>query len=251
MKKLFLIFSLLLLVVGSVGVSAELMPMVVYGTVSFDDVTYAYQKVDVYSLRLGYTWSFETNINGVYEVTFNGMKDDLRREIDSGDVVEIRACPETANPGCVRTVTVSSEPQRVDIHVGGVSPDGDAIDAECLSQCPILTCPVCDECTIGSCDEDEGGDALWIIISGALTGLVGLGIGSYFVKRKEALSKGVGIKIYTKRDGSEGVVHKHPGIRGYHEPNTSHRLVKEKHPRGELTPKYEKDMVSGEWVYVG
>ncbi len=82
------------------------------------------------------------------------------------------------------------------------------------------------------------------------TFLAGLGIGGIYIKRKEALSKGVGIKIYTKRDGSESVIHKHPGIKGYHDPKTSHRVSYEKHPSGELTPKYVKDE-QGVWRYEG
>ncbi len=122
-----------------------------------------------------------------------------------------------------------------------------------LIACPeptiCLSCPaqvVCPEPV--TCPEPKG-STLAEIISTILVGLGGLGIGGYYIKRKEALSKGIGIKIYTKRDGTEGVYHKHPGITGYHDPNTSHRDVRERHPKGELTPKYEKNL-EGNWEYV-
>ena len=56
-------------------------------------------------------------------------------------------------------------------------------------------------------------------------------------------------KIYTNRNGERTRQHRHPGIRGYHEPLTSHRVAKERHPKGQLDPEYEKD-ASGEWAYV-
>ena len=126
-------------------------------------------------------------------------------------------------------------------------------DCPAQNECPAeKTCPTtedknCPPCIESVCPETEG-SGVWIIISSILAGLGGLGIGGYFIKRKEALSKGVGIKIYTRRNGAEGVYHKHPGIKGYHDPDISHRDKKERHPKGELTPKYNQED-SGDWVY--
>lgn len=110
--------------------------------------------------------------------------------------------------------------------------------------CDSIVCPeeeVCAECKEGTsvCPViPSGGNSWWDAIA---TLIVGLGIGGYFIRKKEAMSKGVGVKIYTKRDGTEGMYHKHPGIKGYHEPMTVHRDEKERHPKGELTPLYEKN----------
>lgn len=157
-------------------------------------------------------------------------------------------------------ISVPEERPEVTILIGDVSEVEETtcqvVDREPCPTCEDSTCiviedpkvcpevPVCDTCPEPT---DEGN--MWLVL---ITGLITLGVGGvggYFVKRKEALSKGIGIKIYTKRDGTENVLHKHPGITGYHEPNTSHRDVNEKHPRGELTPKFEKD-VDGIWKYV-
>ena len=116
---------------------------------------------------------------------------------------------------------------------------------ECDEQTPCQDCKLCPEEEV--CPTiPVGGNSIWDAIA---TLMIGLAVGGYFIKRKEALSKGVGIKMYQKRDGSEGVYHKHPGIRGYHDPNTNHQDEKERHPKGELTPKYGKD-ADGKWVYI-
>ena len=61
-----------------------------------------------------------------------------------------------------------------------------------------------------------------------------------------AVSGTYGIKVYKGKYGPV-VQHRHAGTRGYHDINISHR-GKEKHPKGKLTPEYEK--IDGEWVYV-
>lgn len=119
--------------------------------------------------------------------------------------------------------------------------------------CP--ECPATQDCTpeqcadvTGDCPEPEGQNigAILIALIGGL-GAGGLG-GIYFTKNK-ALGKNGGIKIYMGTNGEEKTLHKHPGIVGYHDPATSHRDPKEKHPAGQLLPQYEKD-ASGKWVYV-
>ena len=126
--------------------------------------------------------------------------------------------------------------------------DDDVKDIVTCPDCPsIVTCEPCDPAVDDDCPEippSGDGFGVWEAIVGAL---VGLGIGGYFIKKKEAMSKGVGIKIYTKRDGTEGVYHKHPMVRGYHPPTASHRVKEERHLSGELTPKYIKGG-DGKWV---
>ena len=111
------------------------------------------------------------------------------------------------------------------------------------SECP--ECQPCDPSTIIKTETNIG--AIIIAIIGSL--LVG-GAGGIFFTRNKALGKQGGIKVYQGRDGTEKTLHKHPGIKGYHDPGTEHRVKKERHPKGQLFPKYEKDSL-GEWVYVG
>ena len=123
--------------------------------------------------------------------------------------------------------------------------------AECKPEIVQNVCPkpvVCPEEKVCDTTDSEDG-SLWGYIAGLLAALAG-GFGGFFVKKKEAMGKRIGVKIYTKQDGSEGVYHKHPGIKGYHSPNTIHRDSNERHPKGELTPKYTKDE-TGIWNYGG
>ncbi len=187
----------------------------------------------------------------------------IKQRATSGDLIKIVACP---HADCVYSFEiVDTSPLHVPFDVSSDDVivykcyDGSSVSNE--ADCPkepepeVITqykCPdgseVNDLSLCDSCDEAEG-DTVFAVIASVLSGLLGLGVGGFFIKRKEALSKGVGIKIYTKRDGSEGVFHKHPGITGYHSPYTSHREEIERHPRGELTPKYEKNS-DGIWAYV-
>ena len=105
--------------------------------------------------------------------------------------------------------------------------------------------PICPVIPAGT----SQGEYIILIIGLALAGVAG----AYFTKNK-ALSKGVGLKTYLKRDGTVAVLHKHPGTTGYHDPNRSHSPEKEKHEKGQMFPKYKKDTEGetiGEWRYVG
>ena len=75
--------------------------------------------------------------------------------------------------------------------------------------------------------------------------------GAYSAKKGEAVinKKGTGYKVYVGNDGSIKETHKHPGTSGYHNIDTSHNPLYERHPKGEIDPKYEKD-VDGTYKYV-
>ena len=223
--------------------SAGLLPMLIYGRVTFEGKVYSDQEVIVYSPRLDHEWTFSTNGNGIYEMVLNGLKDDLQREIVEGDVVNIRVCPPESNLRCEKTVRVSSNPQRIDWDVTWQDPKIVITTTE-PNQPPIV-CPGIG-CPVDLCDESDGiGSEL---LTGAISFLFGAGA-LYFLKRGEISVKGVGIKIYTNRNGERVRQHRHPGIVGYHNPLTSHRLVRERHPKGQLDPEYLR-ADDGEWTYV-
>ncbi len=130
-------------------------------------------------------------------------------------------------------------------------------DTEC-KECPITpdcetceVCPVvedCEVCETEVCPEVPDESPFSVIISLIFGALIGGG-GIYFFKKREATVKNVGIKTYVSTDGKVKVLHRHPGIRGYHNPETSHRVEYEKHPKGEITPLYEKDE-TGVYKYI-
>ncbi len=124
------------------------------------------------------------------------------------------------------------------------------VETECEEQEPCKTCETstpCEVCDVPEPCPDTGGVAP-AVVTGIIALLLGSG-GMYFLKRGEIAVKGTGVKIYTNRKGERVRQHKHPGTRGYHNPNTQHREKKERHPEGHLDPEYEKDD-SGEWAYV-
>lgn len=119
---------------------------------------------------------------------------------------------------------------------------GELADCPAEKVCPITSCPSCPE--VDECPEvpvDESGSGLLSF----LLGLIGGGAGIYYFKRKDAkMPNGTFVKF-----GGAGTTHMHRGLRGYHKPSTSHREKHERHPKGELDPKYEKD-VDGVYKYV-
>lgn len=137
--------------------------------------------------------------------------------------------------------------------------DGDT--RECTAeQCEKTVCPAekicppekqCEICDTGNaCPIPEEEDNAGAIIISILGSLLAGGLGGWFFTKNKALGKNAGLKIYMGRDGTEKLLHKHPGILGYHNPETHHRDLNERHPKGQLFPKYEKD-ASGIWMYKG
>lgn len=57
-----------------------------------------------------------------------------------------------------------------------------------------------------------------------------------------------GMKTYRGRNGELKIHHKHPGTRGYHSPNISHRAP-ETHPKGMIDVSGHYKKVDGEWRY--
>ena len=264
------LISIIFCLVLACAVSANL-PMVVSGKVGFKDELYKDQPIKITCDRLGHSWTVKTTDDGIYLVTLNNLQTNSEAKIIEGDKIRLSVCPAEVNPGCERIVYASTDPQWVNWDISSdvlyepqpdpkpepvdpIEPDDDE-ECEVCPQCDTTVCPDIPVCPDWTCDcpvvsEEEKTEGLIYVISALLLGLAGGGVGGYFVKRKEALGKGVGIKIYTKRDGSEGVYHKHPGIVGYHSLLITHRAVKVRHDKGELTPYYEKNE-DGEWEYFG
>jgi len=108
---------------------------------------------------------------------------------------------------------------------------------------PKETCEVCEICEDEECPEEPQGILAYLL---GIAGVVVGGISTYYLKRKDAqMPNGTFVKF-----GGAGVKHLHRGIRGYHDPQTSHREAHEKHPRGETDPKYVKND-KGVYVYEG
>ncbi len=116
--------------------------------------------------------------------------------------------------------------------------------------CSVTSCPPCaqTECPVVTCPEPEG-DNLGAIIISAIAALLTGGFGGKYFTKNTALSSQGGLKTHMGRDGIEKVNHKHRGIRGYHDPYTSHRDEVERHPKGQLLPHYKQNE-KGVWEYI-
>lgn len=147
-------------------------------------------------------------------------------------------------------------------------PDDVTPYASCDSCCPTPDTPVCDPVVV--CDEPTDCPTLPATEGDLLVYLLGLGavatagIGSWFASKKwtrtsdtdaflaelkKYMTPYTGFRISHGADKVYGT-HKHPGITGYHDPNTSHSDFTDRHPRGKLTPKYVKNS-DNKWVYGG
>ncbi len=129
----------------------------------------------------------------------------------------------------------------------------DICNEEVISLCSALSEEYCDEPVCDECPTVPGGLTPGETIIYAIVLLLGgTGLGVYFTKNKTLSNRG-GIKIYQKLDGTTQILHKHPGLRSYHDPKQSHiKEIWEKHPSGQLYPKYEKNPIeNNRWEYKG
>ncbi len=158
------------------------------------------------------------------------------------------------------SIVVPEERPEVKISIGIIEEDEEEIPEDCpvceekictetecqdtiCTSCPITECPTC-ECD--ECPEPEGDNIGAMIISLLSVFLVG-GVGGIYFTKNKTLGLRSGTKIYKNNKGVEVLLHKHPGITGYHDPKVSHKDIKEKHPRGQILPHYEK--VDEVWTY--
>ncbi len=113
--------------------------------------------------------------------------------------------------------------------------------------CSPVPCTPVEDCPEQDCPED--GDLVGRIITGILSALGGAGIFFKLFNSKIFTSSNTGMKTYRGRDGDLKLHHKHPGTRGYHDPDISHRSP-ETHPKGavDVANHYQKNS-KGEWEY--
>ena len=149
------------------------------------------------------------------------------------------------------TLTIGAESETVGVEPEVITcpepTEEECIDTVCETYTPI-TCPTEKVCVETTCPEQDG-NLLAIILTGILGMGGGAGIFFKLFNNKMVTGIGYGVKFYRGRDGTLKQTHKHPGTRGYHNPETSHRDP-EKHPRGmiDCTGHYSKNP-SGLWEY--
>lgn len=122
---------------------------------------------------------------------------------------------------------------------------------ECNSCCESSECELCEECEECTQEPCEQSDDLASELFAGLLGMAG-GLAVYIKMFNNKIFTGLrtGMKTYRGKDGTLKTLHKHPGTRGYHDPNIKHRGM-EAHPKGLVDVKDRYSKVNGEWVYGG
>ena len=235
------LFAILLVIAISItatsALAQEMFPMVVYGEVDINNAIANGRPVEITDINLNHMWTIYTHQDGKFSATLNNYKDDIGRYITSGHTIQIDVCNYKLDSSCRKTVQASTTPTEINFDIDVTD------DAIPEIKCPLCVCDICEDCP-----EDEDGLDWMTALIGTLIGLGVGGTSTYFLKKKEAINSGNGLKFYKKRDGTTAIYHKHPGTTGYHDPNVRHQDEDERHLKGELNPQYEKE--DGEWYYV-
>jgi hypothetical protein len=253
------------------GTASAMTPMPV-GVFVRNEGNLAGYDIEQRNMRTGEIIRFETYSDGYNNYDWSNAK--LGFAVGDDIKVTILDCRE--NPNCVRTVTIEPTPTGsqggMPIKIffeltGDVCPVCDVCQTcptdttpykDCNSCCPTVVCPdipVCPECPDVVCPAaeecpEEGADIVGTLFAGIIGLAGGLAVFVKLFNNKIFTGVRTGMKVYRGLDGNIKVYHKHPGTRGYHNPETSHR-GSEAHPKGMIDVANGYHKVDGEWVYGG
>jgi len=102
-KHIFFLFtSYFRSMLGSI-VSAGMMPLIVYGTASYNGVEYPYAEITVSDTR-GNEWSVFTSNSGVFTFDVGNFQRADNSYVEAGDVLTLSICPEV---GCKTKITIT------------------------------------------------------------------------------------------------------------------------------------------------
>lgn len=202
MNKMF-IFSLVIMLLMVSSVSAVIYPpMPINGKVI--GVNVGNLDIEITNMRTNKIALTKTTNAGEYLVDWSNTDDEgetiIKYMIGDKFRVVIPSCSERSD--CVKVLTYMGDSE---------------IYTEFDLTRIIIPCPAKTECPTNTCD----GVGMEIII-GLIMGFI------VFV--------GGGLKFYKNRAGDATLQHKHRGIRGYHNPNTSHTDIRYKHARWKDNP---------------
>lgn len=284
LTKLLTMLTMFLLMTGLVN--AQGTPMPINGKLTGDNV--AFQEIKCTNVRTGVSMTTTTSAGADYlfdwsnsgDIYING--DDFKVEVmgcsmTSSDCVQTLTY--TGQPELFTTFDLSnvvlSCPSCPSASCGGGGGGGvyvseslcqqkypcesSKVCAACAqeTECPIIECPVID-CPTQDCppekdcppveecpppETDDNG-----VIVNAIVALLS-GLAAVYFTRNKILGVRSGIKKYTNLKGEQVIYHRHPGIRGYHDPITVHKEAHERHPKGQIDPHYEKG-IDGIYRYV-
>lgn len=202
MKKIFILSLLIMLFMVSSVSAVIYSPMPINGKVM--GVNVGGLDIEITNMRTGKIALTKTTDAGEYLVDWSNTDDEgetiIKYMLGDKFRVVIPSCAE--RPDCVTVLTYMGESE---------------IYTEFDLTRIIIPCPEKTECPVDTCE----GVGIEIII-GLLTGII------VFI--------GGGLKFYKNQAGGATLQHRHKGIRGYHDPNTSHTNIKYKHARWKDNP---------------
>jgi len=121
----------------------------------------------------------------------------------------------------------------------------------CCETCPEDTTPYNEEdcvnfiCT--DCEDDM--NIIWATLFSIIAAAGGATVMFKFGNNKVFTGVRTGMKIYRGRDGNLKIYHKHPGTKGYHNPEITHRKP-ENHPKGMIDVAKHYQKIDSEWRYL-
>jgi len=264
-KILFGIIASLLLTLSTV--TALTMPHPVYGVIKDGDTPLAGVQIQYNNYNTGNEFLTVTTSNGFYQFELANVDPEYR----NGDSVRIALVSCIGAADCSVSETLSGGANRIDFNVADVIDQityicSDGSQVADLDDCPTtdIDLPICEDCicTPGECEdivpcevcleceecpEDDDAKFPWLILICSIIGSAGAATGvTYYVRKDYNSVKGVTVKTRLDRNGNEVITHYHRGLRNYHDPKVSHnRESWERHPKGCLYPKYERNPLKG------
>jgi len=248
--KLAVMALVMAMLVMAVGATAQTLPMIIAGNIITDGSPGGY-KVTCTNMRTDRSATFITDINGHFQ--FNPQN--FPEGVLVGDDFKISVGGESVtvndlgyNPVVIKIdltgKEICPEPKECpDCPVCEECPEDTTPYEDCDSCCSVI-CADCDSCC--ECPEpEESFDWAWGIIIGILAGAGG---SAYALRNRMFTTIRTGLKRYVNDYGVEKLLHKHPGIRGYHNPDIVHRNKNIAHPKGQIIVNYKKDE-NGNWKF--
>lgn len=267
MKKIILPLILTLMLLAVAVNAAPSFPLVISGHIKNEGALYGFE-VTLTNVNTGESLVQTTNDGGHFLFDVSNIKGGIR----DGDIFEVEVLEHKITIDDFNYDTYAPYEISFDFHdiecpkcevceKCPACPEDVTPYDECDSCCPTIEeqlpyfCPEIDELCQSEFEEKckliceelpqpEDYDWAWYVIVGILCSS---GATAFLLKNRIGLSYNTGFKIYKGRNGEEIKVHKHPAIRGYHNPNTQHQDINIRHPRGQLICKYEK--VDDRWLY--
>jgi hypothetical protein len=218
-KFMFVVFAIIIMAISSSASAYIGTPFPINGRV--EGINVGNLDVRITNLRTGKYMDTTTSNAGEFLVDWYNSDDEdgtIPKNIP-GDGFEIRILSCDDLEECVKHVLYSIIEENAKNGIPSVIFDLTSVVLPCPTTPTCETCETCEECE--ECIDKECPTNIWDLGIGAVMGLV-IALVSFM---------GGGIKVYKNRLGKAVFLHRHRGIKEYHNPNTRHMNLAYRHRR--------------------